>query len=83
MTDMTEEDIARQKAAIDAMGNAKKHMSVALDRIAFLETALKNAADALARMKQFIGSGCYPYESRKTLHQVIDDEVAEARRKLG
>lgn len=56
MTDITEEKVARDKAAVDAMRNAKANMDYALTRISTLERALKDARDAIAHAKGYIAA---------------------------
>jgi hypothetical protein len=86
MTDATEEKIARDKAAVDAMRNAKSNMDAALARIATLEQALSYARDNLGRTKQYIGASNYVWSSsseRQTVHDAIDTMVAHATKALG
>lgn len=82
----TEEQIARDKAAVEAMRNAKSNMDTALSRIAALESALAYARDNLVRTKGYIGAANYTYPSSgnaKTVHATIDDMVAHATKALG
>lgn len=86
MTDRTEEQIARDKAAVDAMKNAKSNMDSALSRIAALESALMAARDDLGRVKAFIGAGAYAYpdgNNRQSVHDYIGTMVARATKALG
>lgn len=55
MTEKTEAQIEREKQAVAAMANAKSNMTEALARIQTLESALKQAADDLGRMKYYVG----------------------------
>lgn len=77
-----EEKLAREKAAVDSMRNAKANMDQALDRIATLERALSTAADRMQRFKGYVGSHAYVYAGQKTVHQEIDEAVSSARSAL-
>lgn len=79
MSERTEEQVARDKAAIESMRHAKSNMDTALKRIETLEWAVKNAIDALKRAKADISPSvyCYPTGSdRMTVHARIDFEIA-------
>jgi hypothetical protein len=56
MTDKTEAQIDREKAAVAAMTNAKSNMNDVLARVATLERALANATSAISRLKRHVGS---------------------------
>lgn len=86
MTDKTEEQIARERAAIDAMKNAKSNMTVALDRIATLESALRNASGTIGTLSRYIGPDCYTYPNgsdRRTCKSVADDAIASIAKVIG
>ena len=85
MTDATEEKIARDKAAVDAMRNAKSNMDAALARIATLEAGLERARANLTRTKDYIGRGAYTYPGNvsRLVHDAIDEMAAEAAKALG
>lgn len=87
MTDRTEEQIARDKAAVDAMRNAKSNMDAALARITTLEGALKYARDNLTAAKQWVSPNCYTYtgsgRDQRTVHAFVDEAVAHATKALG
>ena len=80
MTDKTEEQIAKDKAAVEAMRNAKSNMDAALTRIATLENALGRAISDLKRAKHDISPSvyCYPNggSTAQTIHARIDAEIA-------
>lgn len=79
MTDKTEEQIAKDKAAVDAMKNAKANMDATLSRVSALENALGRAINDLRRAKQDISPNvyCYPSDNnRTTVHSRIDAEIA-------
>ena len=80
MTNKTEEQVAKDKAAVEAMRNAKANMDTALGRIAGLENALSRAIEDLKRAKRDISPGvyCYPDGGRnqQTVHARIDAEIA-------
>lgn len=85
MTDKTEEQIAREKAAVDAMKNAKSNMGTALERIATLESALAGAIAALSWTKKHVGQDSYIYATSPMVraHDFIDEKIAQARKALG
>ena len=85
MTDATEEKIARDKAAVDAMRNAKSNMDAALARINTLECALERARANLTRTKDYIGRGAYIYPGNvsRPVHDAIDEMAADAAKALG
>ena len=79
MTDKTEEQVAKDKAAVEAMRNAKANMDTTLKRIETLENALGRAINDLKRAKQDISPNvyCYPADNnRQTVHSRIDAEIA-------
>lgn len=77
--DKTEDQIARERASVDAMKNAKSNMTAVLDRVATLERALSNAAATMSTLKGFIAPGAYTYpisgNSRKCT-DLADDGIA-------
>lgn len=81
-----EEQIAAQKAAIEAMKNAKSNMGVALDRISQLERALADAISALRQAKEDISPKVYAYkpdnQSQRTVHERIDTQIASVSKVL-
>lgn len=83
MTEKTEEQIARERAAVDAMRNAKANMDAALARIASLEEGLKTARHDLTRVKDYVGRSAYVYGGQQTAHDSIDDMIARATKALG
>lgn len=84
--DKDEEQIARDKAAIEAMKNAKANMTTALDRIGLLERTLGSAIAALSRAKDDISPKVYCYkldnQNQRTVHSRIDSEITEFRKVL-
>lgn len=85
MTDKTEEQIAKEKASVDAMKNAKSNMDAAISRISSLELALGRAVNDLIRAKNNISPNVYCYPSGGTpmlVHQRIDAEIAALRKVL-
>ena len=80
----TEEQIAKERAAVDSMRGATKNMSFAISRIDTLEWALKAARAALVRAKGYIGEDVYtPHKaSMTTCHKVLDDDIAAIDAKL-
>ena len=86
MSDKTEEQIAADKAALDAMRNARAHMDTALNRVATLERALIDAREALRGAKKFISDEVYRYpvgSERQSCHAWIDEAVCRATKALG
>ncbi len=59
----TEEQIARERAAVDAMKNAKASMTGALERIATLESALDDARRSISSLKGYIAPTVYQYSN--------------------
>lgn len=86
MTEKNDEQIARDKAAIEAMKNAKSNMAVALDRIALLERTLTSAISYLKFAKGDISPSvyCYPSENQRqrTVHARIEDQIASLEKVL-
>lgn len=79
MSDIDEQRVAKDKAAIEAMKNAKANMGVAINRIETLESALRMARLRLKDTKEHIGRNSYAYTSsgpQKTVHDVIDEQLA-------
>ena len=83
MDTKTEERIAREKAMVDAMKNAKSNMEAALRRIETLELALRRASNSIARFKEFVPKSAYFYGGQKTLHDEMNAEIANATAALG
>ena len=81
-----EQQAAAQKAAIEAMKNAKSNMAVALDRISLLERTLTSAIGALRQAKDDVSPKvyCYPLDGQRhrTVHERIDSFIAEASKAL-
>ena len=77
MTDKTEEKIAQERAAVDAMRNAKSNMDQAFARISTLESALKSASMSISGLKGYIAAGayCYPCDKPRKCHDLVDDAV--------
>lgn len=55
MTEKTEAQIEREKAAVAAMSNAKANMDAVLARVATLERVLSDASSAIGRLKRHVG----------------------------
>ena len=87
MSDKDEEQIARERASVEAMKHAKGNMELVLARCATLQQALHKAHDDLGRCKDYIGKGAYAYQSssspNRTAHAHIDEMIAQAARALG
>lgn len=86
MAEKTEEQLVKERDAVEAMRNAKANMSSALDRIQTLESALKLTIDNLGRARNYISSSVYTYPvsgKNELVHTQIDLWIAAARAKLG
>lgn len=84
MTDQTEEQIAKNKAAVDAMRNAQKNMGSALNRIEDLERALKSASATISALKGYISPNVYQYGSNsEKCTDVADRAIAAIAKALG
>ena len=75
----TEEQIANEREAVNAMKNAKSNMTLALERINTLESALRQANNVISSLKSYIAPGAYTYpiqgNSRKCT-DIADDGMA-------
>jgi hypothetical protein len=78
----TEEQIAKDRAAVEAMRNAKANMETTLRRIALLESTLGSLIERHKATKKYIGADCYVYEGKKTVHSHIDEAVTAAQAAL-
>lgn len=81
----TEEQIAKERAAVDAMKSAKSNMTLALERISTLEAAMRQANNVISSLKSYIAPGAYTYpiqgNSRKCT-DIADDGMAAISRVL-
>lgn len=77
--DKTDEKIAQERAAVEAMRHAKSNMTATLDRIGTLERALRDAASTMSSLKSYIAPQAYVYpvsgNSRKCT-EIADDAMA-------
>jgi hypothetical protein len=79
MADKSEEQIARELAAVQAMKGAKSNMEAALGRIGTLESALRSAASTIGTLKGYIAPQVYTYpvnSSSRRCTEVADDAMA-------
>ena len=86
MTDKTEEQLARERAAVASMSSAKANMENALNRIQSLEAALRSASRSITTLKGFIAPQVYTYSvngNSRTCTAVADDAIAEIAKVLG
>lgn len=77
--DKTDDQIARERASVDAMRNAKANMATVLDRVATLEQALKSASSTIGALKGYIAPGAYTYphnNSARKCTEIADDGIA-------
>lgn len=83
MTEKTEEDIEKDRAAIAAMKNAKSNMEAAIARVSDLERALSRARDSILRFKSFVPEAAYSYGGKTKLWDEIDAAVADIEKVRG
>ena len=84
--DKSDEEIARERAAVEAMKNAKSNMTAALDRIKTLETALWNASGTISTLKGYIAPNVYTYPVQGNSRRCTDHAdaaIAEIAKVLG
>ena len=77
MTD--EERIAKEKASLDAMRNARANMADAIRRIETLERHLRAACDFIDAMKRYVPQDAYEYNSTKSLIKTIAEKNESLR----
>ena len=82
MSTPDEERIAKEKASLDAMRNARANMADAISRIETLEKHLAAACSFIDGMKRYVPKDAYGYQSTKTLHDTITENVQSLRRVL-
>lgn len=83
MADITDEQIAKERAAVEAMKNARANMDASLNRIRTLEQKLQEALSSLRYYKTFVPAAAYSYEGKKKLHDIMDECAADIMRVLG
>lgn len=83
VTDKTEEQLEKERNAVDAMRNAKSNMTAALDRIATLERALETARTEFGNLKQYIPKGAFTYRGANTCQGLVDESVQKITKALG
>ena len=82
MTDKTEAQLDREKAAVAAMTNAKSNMDAVLARVTTLERVLSDASNTIQRLKRTIGPDCQMVwhdgrsERRDYVAKFADEQVA-------
>jgi multidrug resistance efflux pump len=79
MTDKTEDKLAQERAAVEAMRNAKSNMASALARVETLESTLRNAQASISRLKGYIAPNVYTYPvsgNSKACTTEADDAIA-------
>lgn len=76
MTEKTEEQIAREKAATDSLRNAQSNIRHSLDRIDTLEQAIRVALNHMNQHVRFVGSEAYVYEGKKSHQQIVREHIA-------
>lgn len=83
--DKTDDQIARERASVEAMRNAKANMTTVLDRVATLERALSSASSTISALKAYIAPGAYTYPSSngaRKCHDIADEGIADIARVL-
>ena len=83
MADITDEQIAKERAAVEAMKNARANMDASLNRIRTLENTLADARRSISHYKTYVPSAAYSYGGQKKLHDVMDECVADITKVLG
>lgn len=79
----TEEQIAKERAAVEAMRNARSNMDAALSRIGTLERQLADDRRSIEYYKTFVPKSAYAFRGEKTLHDIMDEKVFEITKILG
>jgi ABC-type transporter Mla subunit MlaD len=85
MTEKTEDQIARERASVEAMKNAKANMATVLDRVETLERALRHASGTIGTLKGFIAPSAYQYPvggSARKCTDIADDAMAAINKVL-
>jgi hypothetical protein len=83
MTEKTEAQIDREKAAVAAMKSAKSNMEGVLLRVATLERTLSDASSAISRLKRHVGQESVmkwhdgSYEQVDLVSKYADEQVAK------
>lgn len=76
MSEKTEEQIAKEVAAVASMKGAKSQMQAVLERVETLERALRSAQSSIGTLKGYIAPGAYTYPVSGTSRKCTD--VADA-----
>ena len=83
-TAKTDEQIAKERDAVERMKGAKSAMELALSRIGTLESALTTARSRIATFKGYVSPGVYTWGGNsKTCHSEMDDAIALITKALG
>lgn len=85
MTEKTEDQIARERASVEAMKNAKSNMAAVLERVDTLERALRNASGTIGTLKGFIAPNAYQYPvsgNARKCTDIADDAMAAINKVL-
>lgn len=75
-TEKSEEQIVREKKAVDQLRGAKSAMEQALDRINDLERVLKRAREHLVECKRYISPEVYTYREGATKQETVHQKIA-------
>ena len=83
MAEITDEQIAKDRAAVEAMKNARANMDASLNRIRTLENTLHDARRSIGLYKTYVPAAAYSYGGKDRLHDVMDQSIAEITKVLG
>ena len=82
MTEKTEEQIAKEREATEAMKNAKANMDRVLARVETLTRALVTAKDSLGIVKNWVPENSYDYGATTSRHAAIINMIASIQKVL-
>ena len=80
----TDDQIARERASVEAMKNAKANMATVLDRVTTLERVLADASNTMRQLKTYIAPEAYTYPTGtpRKCTELADDGMAAIARVL-
>ena len=82
MTEKTEEQIAKEREATEAMKNAKSNMDRVLARVETLTRVLQQAKNDLALVKDWVPQSAYGWRSDTPRHTEINNMIANIQKVL-
>lgn len=87
MTEKSEEQVAKEKAAVDSLRNVRANMATAFERIETLERALRTAIDHMNEHLKWVSPSVYGFEggsgNGKSCQSIIRDHIAAAAKVVG